>query len=770
MLKFKLILIIFFGVVQLFAQQFGDKQHYLIDSLLVSEINAQDKKILDSILPQYHQSKSDTQKLSLINKITELCIDDNVWPKYNQLLYDESREVLSNPMLSKKEKNFVKRSVAAAINNFGYLAYTLGKPEDAIKYYKESLSYYQSALDKDGMATCFNNIAAIYDDQGNQVEALKYYQKSLHFVEQIADKQGIALALNNIGYIYNDQGQISQALEYYRKCVSILEQINDRQTLAITLNNIGYIYKMQEQHDKCLEYYLRSLEIFEEIGDKQGIAGMYNNLGIVYNKDKSTYDKALEYYKKSLEIEQEIGHQKGEADALNNIGVVYERKKNYNQALEYYEKSLAIRQQLNEKEGIASSLLSIGRLKFNTGLVNEGIEYGEKSLEYAQEISSPYNIQNAAEFLHTVYDKKNDIVNAYKMYQLHIQMRDSILNEKNKKAAIKDDIQYQFQKQALKDSLERIEVQRIKDLEHLQELEKKQAYVYMGLGGALLMLLVVFAVLRGYQQKKKSNVLLAEKNALIEQKNIEITDSINYAQRIQEAIIPSLEEINIHLKNCFVMYRPKDIVAGDFYWIQPIDDKILYAAADCTGHGVPGAMVSVVCHNALNRAVREYKLADPAKILDKTREIVIETFQKQEEKERMLKDGMDIALCLIDQKNSTIQYAGANNSLYIVRNQELIEIKPDKQPVGKYWEMKSFTNHSFDLLLGDTIYTFTDGYPDQFGGPKGKKFMYKQFKQMLIDVSDKPISKQKGIIEKRFDDWKGDIEQIDDVCVIGVKI
>ena len=770
MLKSKLILVAIIGVLPLFGQQYADKEHYLIDSLVVEKINNQDKVILDSILPEYHTAESDTLRLSLINKITELCIDDNVWPKYNQLLYDEAREILSNPMLSKREKRFAKRSIAAAINNFGYLAYNKGKPEQAIKYYKESLKYYQGALDKDGMATCFNNIAAIYDDQGKQVEALKYYQKSLHFVEQIDDKQGIALALNNIGYIYNDQGQISKALGYYRKCVSILEQIDDKQTLAITLNNIGYIYKMQEQHDKCLEYYMRSLKIFQEIGDKQGIAGMYNNLGIIYNQDKSTYNKALEYYLKSLEIEREIGHQKGEADALNNIGVVYERKKNYDQALEYYEQSLAIRQQLSEKEGIASSLLSIGRLKYNTGSISEGIAYGNRSLQYAQEISSPYNIQNAAEFMYTVYDKKNDIVNAYKMYRLHIQMRDSVLNEKNKNAAIKDDIQYQFQKQALKDSLERVEAQKIKDLEHTQELDKQKTYVYMGIGGAALMLLVVFAVLRGYQQKRKSNIILAEKNELIEQKNIEITDSINYAQRIQEAIIPSIDEINTHLKDCFVMYRPKDIVAGDFYWLQSNRDEVLYAAADCTGHGVPGAMVSVVCNNALNRAVREYKLSKPADILNKTRELVIETFQRQRDTTSIIKDGMDIALCSINLKTKTLQYAGANNSLYIVRAGELLETKPDKQPVGMHRKENLFSNHIIEIKDGDCIYTFTDGYPDQFGGEKGKKFMYKQFKAMLVEVSDKPIHEQEEIISKRFDEWKGEMDQIDDVCVMGVRV
>jgi serine phosphatase RsbU (regulator of sigma subunit) len=219
------------------------------------------------------------------------------------------------------------------------------------------------------------------------------------------------------------------------------------------------------------------------------------------------------------------------------------------------------------------------------------------------------------------------------------------------------------------------------------------------------------------------------------------------------------------LEESFILYKPKDIVAGDFYWMEHRDNKVLFAAADCTGHGVPGAMVSVVCNNALNRSVREHGLTDPGKILDKTREIVIQEFEKSDEE---VKDGMDIALCSL--QGNTLAYAGANNPLWIVRNGEIIETKADKQPIGKFRAATPFTTHTIELEKGDTIYLFSDGYADQFGGEKGKKMKTVNFKKSLLSLQDKSMTEQKELINIAFEDWRGSLEQIDDVCVIGVRI
>jgi len=219
-----------------------------------------------------------------------------------------------------------------------------------------------------------------------------------------------------------------------------------------------------------------------------------------------------------------------------------------------------------------------------------------------------------------------------------------------------------------------------------------------------------------------------------------------------------------YLPDSFILYKPKDIVAGDFYWMEHKDGKVLFAAADCTGHGVPGAMVSVVCNNGLNRSVREHGLTEPGKILDKTREIVIEEFERSEEE---VKDGMDIALCSL--QGNTLQYSGAHNPLWIIRNGEVLETKADKQPIGKFDKPNPYITHTYELQKGDSIYIFSDGYADQFGGEKGKKFKAANMKRLILSIQDKNMEEQRQLIDAAFEEWKGNLEQLDDVCLIGVK-
>jgi serine phosphatase RsbU (regulator of sigma subunit) len=323
-----------------------------------------------------------------------------------------------------------------------------------------------------------------------------------------------------------------------------------------------------------------------------------------------------------------------------------------------------------------------------------------------------------------------------------------------------------------------------------------------------------------YHKIDTANTEITAQKNIVEEKQKEILDSIEYALRIQTAILPPQKIVKQHLENSFILYKPKDIVAGDFYWMETVqldnvpmkqldnvpiekfenekqfdsegyrnlkmkkDESnfqigkssnsqiILFAACDCTGHGVPGAMVSVVCHNALNRAVHEFGLTTPAAILDKTAEIVVENFAKSEEE---IKDGMDISLCALNfNKVSNIvkvelQWAGANNPLWLIRNSEFEETKADKQPIGMNEDHHPFTNHTFNLEKGDTIYIFSDGFADQFS-PADKKLMKKNFKNVLIGIQDKTMQDQQAYLNSFIENWKGNMEQTDDILVIGVRV
>ena len=305
----------------------------------------------------------------------------------------------------------------------------------------------------------------------------------------------------------------------------------------------------------------------------------------------------------------------------------------------------------------------------------------------------------------------------------------------------------------------------------LAEINESQRLMAGGFFGILILSILI---LRSHNRQHKHRQVLSKQNTeitaqkeLISAKNTEIMDSIACARRIQTAILPPIRLVNSYLNNSFVLFLPKDIVAGDFYWMERKENKIMFAAADCTGHGVPGAMVSVMCHNALNRSVREFGMMHAAEILNKTRELVIEEFSKSESQ---MRDGMDISLCVLDVDNKMLSWAGANNPLWIMRNNELLEYKPDKQPVGNYIQHTPFTENTIQLEKSDSLYVFTDGIQDQFGGPRNKKFKIAQLRTLIKEIHDLPSDEQHRMLVTSIENWRGNNEQVDDICLIGVSI
>jgi serine phosphatase RsbU (regulator of sigma subunit) len=620
------------------------------------------------------------------------------------------------------------------------------------------------------LAGSINNLGYVYSKHGEISIALKYYNQSLQVYVEAGYQKGIASAFNNLGSIYEEQGDIPKALEFYHLSLEKREKINDKRGVATSLNNLGIIYKDQANMPQALEYFLKSLKIYFEISDYKGQAHALNNVGLVYEK-KRDFDKALDYYTKSLKIKEEIEYQRGISISLTNIGRIYLIKGDTVNGLKYNLQSLEISKEIGNKRGVITSLTSISRIYFSQRNLVFAKKYAANAFNVAEKLGNPDKLKTAAKAYSDILRKQGDWKAAMLKFEIYIKMRDSILNINTERSAIRQKIKYEYEKQK---SVDNTNNQKLIFYEQ-QETEKQQLMTWASLTILMLVICFLLVIFNRLRITKNQKIVIQQQKELVEnahdqleEKTKEIMDSINYAKRIQSAILPSTKLVKECLPNSFILYKPKDVVAGDFYWMERRDGKVLFAAADCTGHGVPGAMVSVICNNALNRTVREYGLTNPGKILDKVREILLQEFKESEELEDYVRDGMDIALCSI--QGSTLQFSGAFNPLWIIRNGEIIVRKADRQPVGEFRIKDPFTMYQLELQPGDSIYIFSDGYIDQFGGEKGKKFKTKAFRELLLSIQDKSMDDQKLFLNETFETWRGNHEQVDDVCVLGVKI
>ena len=607
----------------------------------------------------------------------------------------------------------------------------------------------------------------------NPDSAYFFAEQMLSFAVEKNERIYESDALRLIGVTYLIKGVYVEASDYYHQALNIRVELGDQKRIAASLNDIAGVYQNQGDLETALDYYRKSLAIFTEIQDKSGLARCYNNIASVYDS-QGQKDSLLIYFNRSYELNLELEKTMGAAINLMNIGSVYMSQEVYDTAIIYGEKAHQMMLETERKEGIANSLNFLGSVYFNQSKIKEGVPYFEKALDLSKEVGSVLEERQSTFFLHKSYKTLGNYQKALLMHERHVVLVDSMRNKDAANEVIRQKYQYEYMKQAAEDSIKNAEADKIRDAELIAERaennQRKQLsyFLYTGLGLTVLFGIFIFSRFRVSQRQKE---LIEKQKLTVEGQNQEILDSIQYAKRIQAAILPSSKSMSAKLKNHFVFYKPKDIVAGDFFWMEEVDDKILFAVADCTGHGVPGAMVSVICNNGLNRSVREDGLSQPAEILNKTREIVISEFEKSEEE---VKDGMDIALCTL--KGLTLEFAGANNPLWIIRrgSDHVEEIKGDKQPIGKYSHQKQFQNHQIQLQKGDSIYLFSDGFADQFGGENaengGKKFKSSRFKKLLLSIQQKSMEEQQEALQKAFYEWKGNLDQLDDVCVIGLRI
>lgn len=611
-------------------------------------------------------------------------------------------------------------SISSQDTNKVYLLHAIGShyqisfSDTAMIYANQELKLSEQLKFQKGVALSYLLIGTIKQYKNIDEEALKYYMLSIKISEQISNKKLMAAAMVGIGIISQNAGNARKAIDYYEKALKIREEINDKMGISACLNNLSGIYYNRGDRKTAKTYILRCLKSGEETGSKTVIASSLNGLANISLEDGNLSD-ALEYSLKALKMYEEMQSFYDIVLVLNNRGEIYLKLKKLNEALSCYKKALEMAQSYDILEFEADALGGLA----------------------------------------VVYEKTNNYKLAYQYRTSCSELKDSILNKEARDQVLEMSAKYETEKNE-----KEIEILNKEKVISTEQNKRKNIIAYSLIAGLLLVLIFSLFLFNRF------NVTRKQKH-IIEEKQKEITDSITYAKRLQIAILPPESYWKSHLSQSFVLYQPKDIVSGDFYWVENVNDLILFAAADCTGHGVSGAMVSVVCSNALNRTVKEFDIFEPNKILDKVRELVLETFAKSESD---IKDGMDISLCCLNSKTKQLLWSGANNPLWYIRENNLNEIKGDKHPIGKTDNPKPFTPHTIQLQELDTLYVFTDGYADQFGGQKNKKFMNKSLKNLLLEIHQQPIQAQKELLLQRFAQWKGNTEQTDDVLIIGLKV
>lgn len=697
--------------------------------------NSQDSQ-LDSLKNILSSAKEDTNKLAILNVLIESINEDEIWSKYN----DQLGPLAQKLMLGNKEavKKTARKHYATYLNNKGYL---------------------------------FHNL-------GDITQALDYFHQSLKVQEELGDKMGLAYSLNNLGVIYNNQGDLVRALEYYEKSLKIREQINDKRGIAQSLSNIGTALEKRGDRSQALRYFYKSLRIRESIGDKFG-----------------------------------------QGYSLESIGTLYLYIDNPSKAVEFFNQSLKIRREINDKQGQAYSLFHLGQVYLKQNQPKEALKYGLASLELSNKLGFPANISAAANLLHKIYQKEKKFDKAYDMLTLYHQMEDSVNNSEIKKITDRKRMQYEFEKREVVAKAE----QEKREITYNNQIKQNRVII---IAVALCLIIVFLFSLFLYRRikiiQKQKQIIESQKTEVDKQREIainrsivaenqkeiielhqkEIVDSINYAKRIQYAVLANEALLN-SIPDHFVLFAPKDIVSGDFYWATTVvrssglvvrskahevnkdlktpntklrNSELFYlAVCDSTGHGVPGAFMSLLNISFLNEAINEKNLIKPNEIFNHVRSQLINTISKEGGQ-----DGMDGTLMSIDKVNKVITYAAANNSPIVVSEGKLIQYPTDKMPVGKGELTEDFRLFTLPYKEGDIIYLLTDGYADQFGGPKarqngfsfgqGKKFKYKQLQNLILSVSSLSLEKQKEKLEEEFQNWKGNLEQVDDVCLIGIRL
>ncbi len=657
--------------------------------------------------------KDDSDKYDLLLQVFDYTIDTESKIRYCDQAIElaQKLDILPDLPYLKKGEAFLDIGIYAS----------------ALEYLFIAADYYEKNDNRAGLGNAYLLMAETYNNQGNPENEKLYLQNAIEIYEQEKDSLRLGIALHNLGYFNYSKGQYDTALVVYTKTLDLFKKLNEPLEYFVCLGNSGLVYSGLSDFDKAEEYLLTAIDTLARLGDERAVTEFMIGYANIL-RQKGEIKQAITYASRAL---KNTGNPIYERDASLLLARLYEFSGGIDSA--YYYQSIFI---------VANDSINNDEIVRKMADLRIAYEVGRKQAEV--DVLEKVQLRN-----------KIIIIGLGLILILAIGLITSYYNnlKRSRKLTVA------------------LEERRVLLVNQSSELKEKNDKI---LGANEELTVLNEAISKQNEQILEANEKLTVLNEAVNKQKNEILDSITYAKKIQAAMLPPEQYFHEILNDVFILFKPRDIVSGDFFWIKHVNQYVILAAADCTGHGVPGAFMSLLGISFLNEIVQRREITQANQVLNELRKQIRNSLRQHGQAEES-KDGIDMAVCVIDEKNKTLQYSGANNPLYLIRDKngapELTEFKADRMPVGYYpGRFKTFTNKDIQLEYGDVFYLFSDGFIDQKGGTEGKKFLSKNFKKLLLEIHEEPMKDQKNILDKTITDWMGDNAQIDDMLVIGMRV
>jgi serine phosphatase RsbU (regulator of sigma subunit) len=689
------------------------------------------------------------------------------FPTYSQL---KEKSNLSSSFKRDTSQIYSLIRKGSALSSQGQLKEAINLATKAM-HLSERLNYktgISSAMNLQGGAMCL---------LGNIDTAKIVLNQSLSLAKELNDSSLQSNVFLNLGTMFLLQGNNSSALDFYFKGLVIEERLIKPFNLHYFYTGIGLCFTNQKTYNKALEYLLKALKETKKINDEQSLGSVYNGLGWLYMQTKQN-DSAVYALEQCLSVSEKVNSAYNMIISLGNLAELNVTLKNYDKAYDFCYRSYELSKEKGYKDQMIGCLITFGKIFLQQKKYDDAENYLTKGLILSREINTKELTKDVALLLASLYENKGNFKKAYEYYQVFSSTKDSILNKENSKLITEMNVKYTTEKKEKEIELlkKNEDIQKLELIKKKNELDRQRTVSISVFVGFLLLMIVAILTFSRYRLKKKANDqlqnafnLIEEKNTVIEKSNLLITDSITYAKRIQDAILPAQEELaKIFNNDFFIFYQPAQIVSGDFYWCSTQGNKIIFVTADCTGHGVPGAFMSMIGNTLLNEIVNERKITCTKKIAELLDEKIIHSLHQHEGTDKY--DGMDISICCIDKVMKEINFTGAHHAMYAY-NDQLKKLKGDPYSIGGAQQQKSkiFTSQQIPYKEGLCLYFLTDGYCDQSGGESNKRFSTKQFEQLLEGIKHLSMHEQKERLERTMENWKGSTKQRDDMLVVGIR-